>query len=142
MMDSDWNPLFMLRRLSAILVICVGLLAIGGPAAACALASAKSDCCPEGGQPCGEGGAGSTISPDATACCFIAPTPGVATPVEASLIRAPHHPQAGGADPQLPLLWLLTLRPRDAIPIPISYPASSRVDNASRTYLRTLRLRL
>jgi hypothetical protein len=132
----------MLRRLSVIWVICFGLLAISGPVVACALASAKSDCCPQGGQPCGESGAGSAVTADVSACCFTAPAPGLAAPIEASRVRAAPNPQTGDPNPPLRLVWALTLHRSESIPIPVSYAARNRADNASLTYLRTLRLRL
>ncbi|MEP7244320.1 MAG: hypothetical protein ABI885_11595 [Gammaproteobacteria bacterium] len=132
----------MLRRLSAILVICVGLLTIGGPAAACALASATSDCCPTNGQPCDDGGSGTTVNPGASACCFTAPTPGTAATAEAPRARASLDLHASGPDSCLPLAWLLTLHPWESIASPAIRPPDSRAADASLTYLHTLRLRL
>ncbi len=132
----------MLRKLSAILVICVGLLAISSPVAACALASLKSDCCPAGAgtPPCGEEGTGSTVIPDTSTCCLEAPS--TCAVVESSRVRAPLDSQGGGPDPRLALFWILTLRPAESILIPLSHRAQGRTDDASLTYLRTLRLRL
>lgn len=132
----------MLRRLSAILVLCVGLLTIGGPAAACALASATSDCCPSGGQPCGDGGSGAPVSPEASACCFTAPTPSSAAAAEAPRARASLDLHASGPDPYLSLAWLLTLHPWESIAAPAIHPPDGRAVDASLTYLHTLRLRL
>lgn len=131
----------MLRKLSAILLLCIGLLAIAGPAAGCVLAAANADCCPAGGAPCGdENGAGATLATDASACCLTSSTsPGVTA--ELSRVRAPE-PQAVSPDPQLSLAWLLTWQAPQSIQISTSQFAYRLSVDASLTYLHTLRLRL
>ena len=130
-----------LRRLSVIVLICFSLLAIGGPAAACVLAAAKSDCCPGDGVPCGDDGTVSTLATDANACCLAAPAPRSLVSGELSRVRA-LEPQAAGPDPQVSLAWLLTLHAAQPTRIPVFDTSQRHTGDASLTYLYTLRLRL
>lgn len=45
----------MFRRLTSLLIVCLGLLSVIAPAMTCAAAASQGDCCPpEGEPPCGE----------------------------------------------------------------------------------------
>jgi hypothetical protein len=102
----------------------------------------KSDCCPAGAgsPPCGDQGTGSTVVPGTSTCCLEAPS--TAAVVESSRVHAPLDSHAGGPDPRLSLFWILALPPAQSSLIPVSHGAQGRTDDASLTYLRTLRLRL
>lgn len=127
----------MLRRLSAVLVIWVGLLGAALPVLACSMAAQRHDCCPPGApSPCDDGST-------AAICCVSTPSSSQAVSITASRVLQDGHAGSSGSVDFLVLpLWIVSLMDvarRYDIPAPAS-PAP-RTD-AALTYLHTGRLRL
>ena len=133
----------MLRRLSTLLLVWVGLLGAALPAFACSMAALDRDCCPQNApSSCGDG---SRECLQAAAAICRASTSGAAQAVSIQASQLLQEGQAGpGGSPDLPVLpaWVLSSMdsaPWDDIPEPVSSPPRT---DAALTYLHTGRLRL
>jgi hypothetical protein len=129
-----------MRRLFALLVVWVGLIAAGAPAFACATAAAAGNCCPVDG-PSGCAQLYEQLGPEATACCITAAAPSVMVSAEPS--RELHSVQCGhgSADPVAAVASLSSILHRRGSQLALPLPAPTHTD-ASLTYLHTARLRL
>jgi len=129
------------RLPAALLAFWLALLGGTAPALACAAASA-GDCCPDrGSAPCPEDGSG-TLAGNAAACCASVPTTAQATSYSPIRVELPKPMHFGS--PQFPLLPVSTIafaQPATRHDETLAPPNPPRRD-ASRTYLRTKRLRL
>jgi hypothetical protein len=128
------------RRLLAMLVVGVGLLGIIQPALARATAR---DCCPSGSpSPCDGVCAGDAAFSDVgQPCCAAHLGSGPAVSIERTRVRFALAHSQGSPDPVFLLTSIQMQHPafvRPAVP----KSASSYLNNASLTYLRTARLRL
>jgi hypothetical protein len=129
-----------MRRLFALFVLWVGLIAAGAPAFACATAAAAGNCCPDDASS-GCAQLYEQLGAQATVCCATASAPSVVVSAEPS--RELHIAQCddGLGKPiaaAASLSSILYLRDSQlALPV----PAPARTD-ASLTYLHTARLRL
>jgi hypothetical protein len=128
------------RRLVVMLVVGVGLLGIIQPALACATAR---DCCPTGPpSPCDGVRAGdAAFSEINLPCCAAHLGSGVAVSIDRTRVRFALAHSQGSPDPVFLLASIQMRHPAFVGPAdPKS--ASSYLNNASLTYLRTARLRL
>jgi len=126
----------MLRRLSVLLLIWVGLLGAAAPAFACPMA-AQHDCCPpQAPSPCGG-------APAEVICCVGTPASSQAVSVNSSRLLK-EFPASPSGTPDLPVLpvWVASFPDLAHLyDMPASAPSAPRTD-AALTYLRTGRLRL
>lgn len=130
------------RRMTASLVLWLGLLGLGSPAFACSMAAVPNgDCCPEGSQsPCTDGGANYDTA-KAASCCNAVPAASPTGSVNAGLNAPDLKPNSLSPDSPVVPSWMAcaaTVNPPDVVP---RSAFSSRTD-ATLTYLRTGRLRL
>jgi hypothetical protein len=128
------------RRITASLVLWIGVLAFAAPVLACGVSMMPTkDCCPEGEpSPCGEGGV-----PVANAtCCVAAPLVSAAV-AEAPRAQYEQPLEDGAPDPLILVAWFqsFTRHPAfEGIPEADWDPPLSR--DATLTWLQTGRLRL
>jgi hypothetical protein len=129
-----------MRRLFALFVLWVGLIAAGAPAFACATAAAAGNCCPVDG-PFGCAQLYEQLGAEATACCVTAAAPSVMVSAEWS--RELHIAQSdhGSVDPVAAVASLPSILHRRDSQLALPIPAPAHTD-ASLTYLHTARLRL
>jgi hypothetical protein len=136
---GKWELLTVFRRLTALVVIWVSLLAAAPSAFACAWVVLKSDCCPAG-SPTSRGGEGSAVLTDVGAALCCAAQPEVSPTIAAGSVRTAHE---RNLHPPLAVIaesvsWTA---PSSARVVPPPLIRSPRNDGAL-TYLHTARLRL
>lgn len=134
----------MLRRLTVLLVMWVGLLGAASPALACAMEAALAgDCCPPGSTlPCGERG-----SPDFNAvapaiCCVTASAPAPAVAIDSGRSLYKQQDSSGSPGAVVLPVWVTSapnLIHSTYIPAPAVTPPRL---GGTLTYLQTGRLRL
>lgn len=133
----------MARRLTALLVLWVGLLGAGSPALACAADALDGDCCPqEAPLPCGDDTAEYHSSTTGVMCCAPANVGARAASIDSRRASQDREHDSGTPDP------LIRPAPFDSptgapcarhLTAPADSPART---DAALTYLRTGRLRL
>lgn len=134
----------MLRRLTALLVVCVGLLGAAVPALACSIAALDGDCCPQNSQSsCTGSEPGERLETAATNCCIAAPVPSHAESISSIRSLQDEHPVSSATPDSLSLPpWIAPSAGRirkDYVLTPVSSPPRT---SAALTYLHTGRLRL
>jgi hypothetical protein len=137
----------MLRRLSTLLVVWVGLLGVALPALACSMAALDRDCCPQNApSSCGDESRG-CLKAAAAICRATVSGSSQAVSINASRLLQESHAGPCGS-PDLPVLpvWVahsmgmaMDVARRYDVPAPASSPPRT---DAALTYLHTGRLRL
>ncbi len=134
----------MLRQLTALLLVWVGL-ATGTPALACSPAAADMDCCPKGAPiPCKDGASGQSRDATPTACCVAASVSAAAVPTLDSNRNLPVATADPGSPDPLILVAARVAALTDAARLPIltGLLVPRAHTDATPTYLSTGRLRL
>lgn len=132
----------MLRRLTASLVLWLGLVGVGLPVFACAAAAGPyEDCCPQGvPSPCTNSETAHDFA-TATLCCVAAPAPSQAVSVDAGR-SAPERELDSGSPDAIALPAWMDCSTGAGLPEVRAPQVSASRTNAAQTYLRTGRLRL
>jgi len=131
-----------IRRLSALLIVWMGLLGAAHPALACATDMPANDCCPPGSNiPCDHSAPAPSPAPDGAICCVAAPAP-IEAAASDRVRGSALVPQDSGSPEAIAQTSPLDLVPRPAYRHAVPPLAAPRVDDHSLTYLRTARLRL
>ena len=132
----------MFRRLIALLIVSVSLLAAAVPTMACGAMVGNGDCCPTRVPPCTGGERETAATPAAAACCVVTSLPKLALVLESGRRDAVRAQQSGTPDPLASAsLAAVVQRSVDERPVLIDADHARRND-ASLTYLLTARLRL
>ena len=130
-----------MRRLFALFVLWVGLIAAGAPAFACATAAAAGNCCPAD-APSGCTQTYELLGAEAIVCCITVSAPSAVVSAEPSRELQIAQHDHGASDPVAPVAPLpLLLDPSGSHLVPPA-PLLQRTTDASLTYLHTARLRL
>jgi hypothetical protein len=132
------------RRLTALLVLWVGLLGALSPAFACEMAASGGNCCPaDASSECRQAWAFERMESASAAMYCLAPAmPSQVVGIEAAA-RNPHDPQHAGGSPEASavLSWgaLAGITPQREFNAPLKVDART---DATLIYLKTGRLRL
>ena len=133
----------MFCRLTILMMIAAALVGGGAPAFACVDGACAGDCCPSLRSPLQyeRGGHASHTAAEYVRCCVAAPAPGSQVSVATARVHPKAKHSAGSSDPIVLIGGMLVSSARQFAPTITAADHLYR-DDASRTYLRTARLRL
>jgi hypothetical protein len=130
------------KRLSILLLLCLGLVWAASPALACAQMPER-DCCPPGTQtPCGGDQSGLDLRAVAALCCVSVPVSSSAATADEPRPTSVQPHDNDSPDAFALVAWFATLEPPEREPPPLPPDAFGTRTDASLTYLHTRRLRL